>query len=57
MLFLVESWWKSDKTQIEFAREHGLAISKFRYWVHKCIAQNRKKENLVLRANHVMSIV
>ena len=40
MLALVESWLESDKTQIEFAREHGLTISKFRYWVHKCAAQN-----------------
>jgi len=35
MFTLVESWQMSDKTQIEFARENGLSISKFRYWVHK----------------------
>src|SRR6056297_118436 len=35
MLTLVESWQESDKTQIEFARENGLTVSKFRYWVHR----------------------
>ncbi len=35
MLALVESWRESDKTQIEFAHENGLTVSKFRYWVHK----------------------
>ena len=35
MLAFVESWRESDKTQIEFARENGLTISKFRYWVQK----------------------
>jgi len=35
MLALVESWRESNKTQIEFARENGVAISKFRYWVYK----------------------
>lgn len=35
MLAFVESWRESDKTQIEFARENGLTISKFRYWVYK----------------------
>lgn len=35
MLAFVESWRESDKTQIEFARENGLTVSKFRYWVQK----------------------
>jgi hypothetical protein len=35
MFALVESWRESDKTQIEFARDHNLTVSKFRYWVHK----------------------
>ncbi len=35
MFALVESWRESDKTQIEFARENGLTISRFRYWVYK----------------------
>jgi len=35
MLAFVESWRESDKTQIEFARENGLTVSRFRYWVYK----------------------
>jgi len=35
MFALVESWRESDKTQNEFARENGLNVSKFRYWVHR----------------------
>ena len=40
MFALVESWQESDKTQIEFARENGLTVSKFRYWIHKFRTQN-----------------
>ena len=40
MFALVESWRESDKTQNEFARENGLTVSKFRYWIHKCRTQN-----------------
>ena len=35
MFKLVESWKQSGLTQIEFARDHNLTLSKFRYWVHK----------------------
>jgi hypothetical protein len=41
---LVASWRESDKTQIEFARENGLTVSKFRYWVHK--SRNISDSNL-----------
>lgn len=44
MLALVESWRESDKTQIEFARENDLTVSKFRYWVHK--SRNLSDSNL-----------
>ncbi len=35
MFELVETWKQSGLTQIEFARDHNLTLSKFRYWVHK----------------------
>lgn len=35
MFELVETWKQSGLTQIEFARDHNLTSSKFRYWVHK----------------------
>ena len=35
MFKLVESWKQSGLTQIEFARDHNLTLSKFRYRVHK----------------------
>jgi hypothetical protein len=44
MLALVESWRESDKTQIEFARENGLTVSKFRYWVHKSRNSNSSSQ-------------
>ncbi|MFW6246471.1 MAG: IS66 family insertion sequence element accessory protein TnpA [Tangfeifania sp.] len=40
MLALVESWQKSCITQAEFARQHNVTLSKFRYWVHKSKGQN-----------------
>ena len=44
MLALVESWRESGKTQLEFAHENGLTVSKFRYWVHK--SRNLSDSNL-----------
>lgn len=35
MLELVETWKQSGLTQIQFAREHNLSLSTFRYWVYK----------------------
>lgn len=35
MFELVATWKQSGLTQIEFARENDLTVSKFRYWVHK----------------------
>jgi len=40
MLALVESWQESGITQAEFARQHNVTLSKFRYWVHKSKGQN-----------------
>lgn len=35
MLALVETWRESGKTQVEFAGDNGITVSKFRYWVHQ----------------------
>jgi len=35
MFDLVQTWKESNKTQVEFAREHNITLSKFRYWIHK----------------------
>lgn len=40
MLALVESWQESGITQAEFASQHNVTLSKFRYWVHKSKRQN-----------------
>ena len=35
MLAMVEHWQSSGMTQKEYAREHGIKLSKLRYWIRR----------------------
>ena len=35
MLTLVKRWQESGMTQKEYARDHGIKLSKLRYWIRK----------------------
>jgi hypothetical protein len=43
MTAIIETWQQSGLTQIEFARDHAIKLSTFRYWIAK-LRENKEDQ-------------